>query len=50
MVELEPVADRTRLVFTEHLVCFHGYDDPGAQSRISGTEAHLDRLGKYLQR
>jgi uncharacterized protein YndB with AHSA1/START domain len=48
-VELEPVTAGTRLLFTEHLVCLDGYEDPGAQSRISGTEAHLDRLGKYVQ-
>ena len=47
-VRFVPNGTGTRLVFTEHLVCMNGYDDPGAKDRAHGVSTHLDRLATYL--
>ena len=45
-MELEPVADGTRLTFTEQGAFLDGADD--VKARIVGTEGLLDSLGRAL--
>ncbi len=45
-IELEPVADGTRLTFTEQGAFLDGADD--VKARIAGTEGLLDSLGRAL--
>jgi uncharacterized protein YndB with AHSA1/START domain len=47
-VQFVPAGTRTRLVFTEHLVCLNGYEDAGAKDRAHGVGGHLDRLATFL--
>jgi uncharacterized protein YndB with AHSA1/START domain len=47
-VQFVPTGKGTRLVFTEHVVCMNGYEDPGAEGRAHGVGTHLDRLATYL--
>jgi uncharacterized protein YndB with AHSA1/START domain len=48
-VQFVPAGSGTRLMFTEHLICLNGYEDPGAQDRARGVGTHLDRLAAYLK-
>ncbi|MGC5324216.1 SRPBCC family protein [Brevibacillus sp. SYSU BS000544] len=46
-VEMEPVDNGTRLVFTEQGVFLDGYDSP--EQREHGTQLMLDKLGEGLR-
>jgi uncharacterized protein YndB with AHSA1/START domain len=47
-VQFVPAGTGTRLVFTEHVICLNGYEDPGAKGRAQGVGTHLERLATYL--
>jgi uncharacterized protein YndB with AHSA1/START domain len=45
-VELEPLGQRTRVVYTEQAVFLDGYDDSGSRER--GSRALLDQLAAFV--
>jgi hypothetical protein len=47
-VQFVPAGTGTRLIFTEHLICLNGYEDPDAKGRAEGVGTHLERMAAYL--